>query len=54
MALGAAAKHNVEVQIVPCGLTYFHGHRYRFLVVLLLFFIVIICCFIIIIISLFY
>lgn len=29
MALGAAAKHNVEVQIVPCGLTYFHGHRFR-------------------------
>jgi hypothetical protein len=29
MALGAAAQHNVEVQIVPCGLTYFHGHRYN-------------------------
>ena len=45
MALGAAAKYNVEVQIVPCGLTYFHGHRYSFFVELL--FIVIINCFII-------
>lgn len=29
MAMGAAAKHNIEVKIVPCGLTYFHGHRFN-------------------------
>jgi len=29
MALGAVDKHNVNVQIVPCGLTYFSGHRFR-------------------------
>jgi len=29
MALGAVDKHNVNVHIVPCGLTYFSGHRFR-------------------------
>lgn len=29
MALGAAVKHNIPIQIVPCGLTYFSGHRFR-------------------------
>src|SRR5689334_10721265 len=29
MALGAVEKHNIEVRIVPCGLTYFSGHRFR-------------------------
>ena len=30
MALGAMAKHpGLDVKIVPCGLTYFHAHRFR-------------------------
>lgn len=30
MALGAMAKHpGLDVKIVPCGLNYFHAHRFR-------------------------
>lgn len=29
MALGAIAKYGKEINIVPCGLTYYRGHRFR-------------------------
>lgn len=34
MALGAMEKYNREVKIVPCGLNYFSGHRFRSVVVI--------------------
>lgn len=34
MALGAVAKYGKEVNIVPCGLTYYKGHRFRCKVVI--------------------
>eukprot|EP00005_Dracoamoeba_jomungandri_P008586 CAMPEP_0174266534 /NCGR_PEP_ID=MMETSP0439-20130205/30573_1 /TAXON_ID=0 /ORGANISM="Stereomyxa ramosa, Strain Chinc5" /LENGTH=598 /DNA_ID=CAMNT_0015353561 /DNA_START=1 /DNA_END=1797 /DNA_ORIENTATION=- len=29
MALGAVDKHSVSVRIVPCGFSYYYGHRFR-------------------------
>jgi hypothetical protein len=29
MALGAVEKYKVPVKIVPCGLNYFFGHKFR-------------------------
>ncbi|EGR28402.1 hypothetical protein IMG5_176340, partial [Ichthyophthirius multifiliis] len=29
MALGAMAKYNMKVKILPCGINYFRGHRFR-------------------------
>lgn len=34
MALGAMEKYGTQVQIVPCGLNYFSGHRFRSFVVI--------------------
>jgi glycerol-3-phosphate O-acyltransferase/dihydroxyacetone phosphate acyltransferase len=30
MALGAVDKYKVPVKIVPCGLNYFFGHKFRY------------------------
>jgi glycerol-3-phosphate O-acyltransferase/dihydroxyacetone phosphate acyltransferase len=31
MALGAVEKYKVPVKIVPCGLNYFFGHKFRYI-----------------------
>ena len=34
MALGAMKEHNISVNIIPCGLNYYKGYKFRSKVVM--------------------